>query len=93
MFLSLNFSLVIISDIGVMRDKTITSEIEYLKIVQNINGTYSVIDKKYNKTSPTIVISDKTMFIEKEYVYKGIKSLFFMNISKRILYLNIKDVE
>ena len=92
-FFSLSFSLLVISDIGVMRDNTIISEIEYLKIIQNINGTYSIIDKEYNKIFPTVIISDKTVFIKKEYVHKGIKSLFFINTSKRKLYLNIKDVE
>ncbi|RLA81566.1 MAG: hypothetical protein DRG78_09030 [Epsilonproteobacteria bacterium] len=92
-FFSLSFSLFVISDIGVMRDNTIISEIEYLKIIQNINGTYSIIDKEYNKIFPTVIISDKTVFIKKEYVHKGIKSLFFINTSNRKLYLNIKDVE
>ena len=92
-FFSLSFSLLVISDMGVMRDYTTMSEIEYLKIIQNINGTYSIIDKEYNKIFPTVIISDKTVFIKKEYVHKGIKSLFFINTSKRKLYLNIKDVE
>jgi len=72
-----------------------TEHLEYVTIKQDLNGSYFVLDKEYNKTYPkVIIVKEDTKYIEKYYKQKNfILDGMIFDFTEKELYLNMKDVE